>query len=100
MAPSPVIPGTSCPAAKRQAGSRVPQRNRALLLGLVGCVVFAAVNPSAATLLWSDLGATQVHETGAGVDILGGVLHRDDSSSDTLYFKFHVDPLSDATTEE
>lgn len=55
---------------------------------------------SRAAILWSDLGATRVHETGTGVDILGGVLKRDDSSSDALYFKFHMDPLSDATTEE
>jgi signal transduction histidine kinase/ligand-binding sensor domain-containing protein len=41
-----------------------------------------------------------VHETGAGTDILGGTLRRDDSSTGALYFKFHVDPLSDATTEE
>jgi len=51
-------------------------------------------------VLWSDLGATLVHETGAGEDILGGALKRDDSASDTLYFKFHVDPLSDVGTEE
>lgn len=66
-----------------------------LLLALL-----ASVATSQAALLWSDLGATQVHETGPGVDILGGVLHRDLSSHDALYFKFHVDPLSDATTEE
>jgi hypothetical protein len=53
-----------------------------------------------ATILWSDLGATLVRETGAGGDILGEVLKRDASSTDTLYFKFHVDPLSDASTEE
>src|ERR1039458_1171431 len=39
-------------------------------------------------------------ETGAGSDILGGALKRDDSSNDTLYFKFHVDALSDVGTEE
>lgn len=50
-------------------------------------------------ILWSDLGTTQVHETGPGTDILGGVLKRTDASTDTLYFKFHVDPLSAATTE-
>ena len=55
---------------------------------------------SQAVLLWGDLGATQVHETGPGVDILGGILKRNHSSTDTLYFKFHVDPLSDAATEE
>jgi hypothetical protein len=54
---------------------------------------------SQAVLLWTDLGTTQVHETGLGADILGGGLHRDNSSTDTLYFKFHVDPLSDTSTE-
>jgi len=54
---------------------------------------------SRAALLWSDLGATQVHDTGMGADILGGILQRGDLSTDTLYFKFHVDPVSDASTE-
>ena len=56
--------------------------------------------PANAIVLWSDLGATLAHETGPGSDILGGALKRDDSASDTLYFKFHVDPLSDVGTEE
>jgi signal transduction histidine kinase/ligand-binding sensor domain-containing protein len=56
--------------------------------------------PLRAAILWSDLGATLVHDSGPGSDILGGALKRDDASSDTLYFKFHVDPLSDASTEE
>ena len=50
--------------------------------------------------MWTDLGATLAHENGPGEDILGGAVKRNDSSSDTLYFKFHVDPLSDASTEE
>ena len=49
-------------------------------------------------VLWSDLGATLVHETGAGTDILGGALSRDVSANYTLFFKFHLDPLSDAGT--
>ena len=53
-----------------------------------------------AVVLWSDFGATMVHETGLGSDILGGAVKRNDSSSDTLYFKFHVDPISDPSTEE
>ena len=60
--------------------------------------LWAAAVPAAT--LWSDLGATLVHETGAGADILGGTVHRDDSASDILYFKFHVDPRSDVSTEE
>ncbi|MGH7978226.1 MAG: sensor histidine kinase, partial [Limisphaerales bacterium] len=61
--------------------------------------MLAWTDSSRAVLLWSDLGNTQVHETGIGTDILGGVLQRDDSSTGTLYFKFHVDPVSDANTE-
>jgi signal transduction histidine kinase/streptogramin lyase len=66
-----------------------------MLAALVGGAV-----PACAGVLWSDLGATLVHETGAGNDILGGALKRDDTSNDTLYFMFHVDPLSDVGTEE
>ena len=46
------------------------------------------------------MGATLAHETGAGSDIVGGAVQRDDTATDTLYFKFHVDPLSDVGTEE
>lgn len=61
--------------------------------------MLAWANPSQAVLLWTDLGATQVHETGTGTDILDGLLQRNDSATDTLYFKYHVDPISDANTE-
>jgi signal transduction histidine kinase len=53
-----------------------------------------------AVLLWSDVDARVVHHSGDGFDILGGKLKRDDTANDTLYFKFHVDPLSDVGTEE
>lgn len=59
----------------------------------VGC-------PAGATMLWSDLGSTLAHDTGDGADILGGAVKRDNASKDILYFKFHVDPLSDVSTEE
>jgi len=73
-----------------------------MLLWAQGCA------PARATVLWSDLGATLAHDTGAGssfltgnaMDILGGAVQEDDASTNTLYFKFHVDPLSDASTEE
>src|SRR5579864_6685342 len=52
-----------------------------------------------ADIIWSDLGATLAHETGPGEDILGGAVKRDDTASDTLYFKFRVHPISDAGTE-
>jgi ligand-binding sensor domain-containing protein/signal transduction histidine kinase len=66
---------------------------------LSGLAVFWAL-PAGAVILWNDPGTTLVHENGAGTDILGGAVKRDDASSDTLYFKFHVDPLSDKDTEE
>jgi len=52
-----------------------------------------------ATILCSDTCALLVHNTGTGVDILGGAVKRNDSASDALYFKVHVDPLSDAASE-
>ena len=52
-----------------------------------------------AEVLWSDPASRVVHTAPDGSDILGGKLHRDDTSSDVLYFKFHVDPLSDAANE-
>ena len=58
------------------------------------------VIPVEAVILWNDPDTTLVHETGGGIDILGGAVKRDDSANDTLYFKFHVDPLSDQDTEE
>jgi signal transduction histidine kinase/ligand-binding sensor domain-containing protein len=55
---------------------------------------------ASAVILWSDLGATLAHDTGPGRDILGGAVKEDDNSTNTLYFKFHVDPQSDAGTED
>lgn len=62
--------------------------------------LMALVTPARAAILWSDPKPKLVHETGPGVDILRGAVKRDDTSSDTLYFKFHVDPLSDVSSEE
>jgi len=70
-----------------------------LVCGWLILAILAGINSCRAALLWSDLRAIQVHETGPGSDILGGDLRRDNSATDTLYFKFHVDPLSDASTE-
>ena len=55
--------------------------------------------PAGARILWSDAGARLVHNTGMGVDILGGAVKRNGTNSDALYFKFHVDPLSDVASE-
>jgi signal transduction histidine kinase len=52
-----------------------------------------------ATILWSDTGARLVHNTGTGADILGGAVKRNDTNSDVLYFKIHVDPISDVASE-
>lgn len=64
------------------------------------CVLLLGAGQSLAVVLWSDLGATLADESGAGVDLLGGTVRRDDAATNTLYFKFHVDPISDVSTEE
>src|SRR5208282_5571476 len=93
-------PSFSSGAARRSAVSVSPL----ILLGATGwlgvLLLLGWAIPARGVVLWSDLGATLAHETGPGSDILGGALKRDDASSDTLYFKFHVAPLSDFTTEE
>jgi signal transduction histidine kinase len=68
---------------------------------LVLLLAFGSVPFSAdAVILWNNPGAVLVHQTGAGNDLLHGALKRDDSASDTLYFKCHVVPLSDTNAEE
>jgi ligand-binding sensor domain-containing protein/signal transduction histidine kinase len=74
-------------------------KNRAVCLLLL-LMAWGGAATSRAVVLWSDLGARLVYQTGVGSDILGGAVKRDDSSRDALYFKFHVDPLSDTSTEE
>ena len=65
-----------------RAGIGPDCRRLAFRLAVLTMLVWA--DSSRAVLLWSDLGATQVHETGAGVDILGGGLKRDATSTETL----------------
>jgi len=55
--------------------------------------------PAPARILWSDPDARTVHYTGEGVDILGGAVKRTSTNNDALFFKFHVDPLSDQGAE-
>ncbi len=69
------------------------------LLALLLAVARLLVVPAHATILWQDPGARVVHNTGEGVDILGGKLKRDDQASDTLYFRVHIDPISDVLSE-
>ena len=70
---------------------------RIFALLLVGAHLLA--DQACATILWSEPGARVVHETGEGVDILGGKVKRDGKAGDALYFKFHVDPISDVASE-
>lgn len=63
----------------------------------VGCM---SAQVGSAAMVWSDPDARVTHNTPVGTDMLGGVVKRDDTASDALYFKFRVDPLSDAASEE
>jgi signal transduction histidine kinase len=69
------------------------------IVGLWLVAIILPAFPVRAAILWSDLGARVIHATPIGTDILGGKVKRDDKSSDVLYFRFHVDPLSDAANE-
>jgi len=62
----------------------------AALLGVTSCP---------ATILWREPASRLIHASPEGTDILGGKVKRDDTASDVLFFKFHVDPLSDAANE-
>jgi len=55
--------------------------------------------PAQATILWSEPASRVIHNTPEGTDILGGAVKRDDTARDALYFKLHVDPLSDVADE-
>lgn len=70
-------------------------------VALFALTIFAAIIcPSAqARVLWSDPASRVIHATPDGTDILDGAVKRDDTASDVLYFKFHVDPLSDVKDE-
>ncbi len=86
-------------SAARNSYNRIMSRNPAICVVLL-LMAWGGATRSSAAVLWSDLSATLVYQTGVGSDILGGALKRDDTSTDALYFKFHVDPLSDTSTEE
>jgi len=55
--------------------------------------------PARAVVLWSNPGPVLAHTNDEGTDILRGAVKRDDTASDTLYFKFMVNPLSDVSSE-
>src|ERR1700741_1001225 len=52
-----------------------------------------------AVVLWSNYDPIFVNTNGPGTDLLGGAVKRDDTANDTLYFKVHIEPISDETTE-
>jgi signal transduction histidine kinase len=76
----------------------MPSRKPAFVLLL--CATLLAAMTSSAAILWRDNGGVLAHNTGPGQDILRGALKRGDTAGDTIYFKFHVDPLSDVGTEQ
>jgi signal transduction histidine kinase len=83
--------------AKVKTGARADADRLLRLLFIFYFLVFIASAPAA--VLWSDKGGGITHNTGPGEDILGGAVQRNDTNGDALYFKFHVDPLSDAASE-
>jgi len=87
--------GSPYPAHRRWQSWWLKRWNAFAVLLFLFCV-----RPTFAVVLWSDPGTMLIFDNGSGRDILEGSVKRDDSANDTLYFKFHVDPQSDSTTEE
>ncbi|MGH7980002.1 MAG: histidine kinase, partial [Limisphaerales bacterium] len=75
----------------------IMSRTFATLVLIFGVAIFSS--SAWAVILWSQPDARLVQHTGPGVDILGGKVRRTGTNTDALYFKFHVDPLSDAGNE-
>ena len=92
--------------APRSAGLSGPPADKRLLHRriavpfVIAWLLLFSISSVSAVILWSDSGSTLARDTGNGADILGGAVKRDDTANDTLYFKFHLNPLSDITTEE
>ncbi len=76
----------------------LPMTRSAAMVPLL-CLATLVGLPASGKILWSDPGSRVIHATPDGADILGGKVKRDDKASDVLYFKFEVDPLSDAKDE-
>jgi len=84
-----------CPAMRRH-NFPVLRITAIFLLALLAAMLCLSAR---AKILWSDEGARVVRNTGPGEDNLGGKVKRDDKANDVLYFKFHVDPISDVSSE-
>ena len=69
------------------------------ILALLLAVAAGLGDQARATILWRDEGARVVRNTGDGEDNLGGKVSRNDQANDVLYFKFHVNPISDVESE-
>jgi signal transduction histidine kinase len=84
---------------RRRPTRHTPRMSRFTAIAAVALLASLLGGSARAEILWSEEGARVVHETGPGVDILGGKVKRDGKAGDVLYFKFHVDPISDVSSE-
>lgn len=74
--------------------------NRSLTALRLALLLTGLLITARAELLWQDVAPRVIHDTPVGSDLLAGAVARDNSSDDALYFKLHVDPLSDVASEE
>lgn len=72
---------------------------RCLRLLLCLGYILLCVPVARGVILWREPASRVIHNAPDGTDILGGAVKRDDTARDALYFKFHVDPLSDVADE-
>jgi signal transduction histidine kinase len=75
-------------------------RSQVALKILLSGILLAFSISARAAILWSDPGPVTIRTNGAGKDILHGAIKpQDANSSSTIYFRFRLDPISDAATK-
>jgi len=77
----------------------IPSRAVRQRMSIPLLVLFSALCLSA-EVVWQDVASRVIHNTPVGDDLLAGEVARDNQSDDAIYFKVHVDPLSDVASEE
>jgi signal transduction histidine kinase len=82
-----------------RAGTRHIRHMSRIAISLLTLWALLCGSPARARILWSEPAARTVHHTNAGLDILGGKLRRTSTNNDVLYFKFHIDPVTDWKSE-
>ena len=85
---------------RRRRQNASDSRSQIVMKILLSGILLAFSLSTRAAILWSEPGPVTIRTNGAGKDILHGAIKpQDANSSSTIYFRFRVDPISDAATK-